>query len=228
MIKRLTQPSKTNKYYLHTSVGGLNECIKRLGGSCLPNCVGYAWGRAYEYLGIRPNLSRGNAEVWYNHSDGYPRGKTAMPGSIACWSKTEGAGHVCFVEEVKENGDVVTSNSNYSGTTFYLKTYKKGNMYITNSYHFQGFIYLGETPKNTENKQNFIYKYGDKHENIGKIAQFMRKVFPLYTDKKALGNVLGKYLSSSVKEFQKRTKLNVTGNIDEETINKMKEYGLKL
>ena len=38
-------------------------------GSCLPNCVGYAWGRFYEITGKRPSLSKANAEnlVWVHY-----------------------------------------------------------------------------------------------------------------------------------------------------------------
>ena len=61
--KRTTAPSSTDKYWIHTSNGGLNECIEiNNSGSCLPNCVGYAWGRFYEITGKRPALSRANAE----------------------------------------------------------------------------------------------------------------------------------------------------------------------
>lgn len=41
--KRTTAPSVTDKHWIHTSNGGLNECIEiNNSGSCLPNCVGYA------------------------------------------------------------------------------------------------------------------------------------------------------------------------------------------
>lgn len=236
---RLTEPSYSNKYYIHTSSGGLNGCIKRAGGSCLPNCVGYAWGRAYEILESKPKLSRGNAENWYGYNDGYKRGKTPKVGAIACWRKgssktaSDGAGHVAVVEQIKVNGDVVTSNSNYSGTRFYLKTYLKGNMYLAKNYTFQGFIYLPietdeiEKKEDSKSSTDILYKFGDKNEYIGKVASFMRRVFPLYTSKNALGNLLGKYLQSSLKEFQKRTGLPITGNIDQATIDMLVKYGFK-
>ena len=47
---RLSEPSTTSKYWIHTSYGGLNSCIIASGNSVLPNCVGYAWGRAYEII----------------------------------------------------------------------------------------------------------------------------------------------------------------------------------
>ena len=62
---RTTAPSENNKYYKHTSAGGVNECIHIKDGSVLPNCVGYAWGRFYEISGKKPKLSKSNAENWY-------------------------------------------------------------------------------------------------------------------------------------------------------------------
>ena len=78
---RTSSPSTTNKYWIKTTKGGLNECILISGDSCLPNCVGYAWGRWYELLGSRPKLSKGNAENWYKKKDGYKRGQTPKLGA---------------------------------------------------------------------------------------------------------------------------------------------------
>ena len=146
-IPRLTAPSAADKHYLHTSKGGSNECIHIGGGSCLPNCVGYAWGRFYEITGERPRLSRANAEMWYGFTaDGYERSQTPTLGAVVCWSKgavgneADGAGHVAIVERIEANGDIVTSNSAYGGTSFYIKTYEKKNGYNFGAYKFQGFI----------------------------------------------------------------------------------------
>ena len=49
-VARENEPSTTSQYWRHTSVGGVNSCILISNGSVLPNCVGYAWGRAYEIL----------------------------------------------------------------------------------------------------------------------------------------------------------------------------------
>ena len=68
---------------------------------------------------------------------------------------------------------------------------------------------------------------GDKHENIGKIATFMRKTFPAYTSEKALGNYYGENIKSAIKEFQKRTGLEADGNVGPITLKKLKEYGFK-
>lgn len=144
---RLSEPSKSDKHWVHTSRGGLNECIHIGGGSCLPNCVGYAWGRFYEITGKRPRLSRANAEMWYGYTaDGYKRSGAPALGAVVCWSKgqvgneADGAGHVAVVERIEANGDIVTSNSAYGGARFYTKTYKNSEGYNFGAYKFQGFI----------------------------------------------------------------------------------------
>lgn len=147
---RKVAPSATDRYWVHTSKGGLNECIKisSSNGSCLPNCVGYAWGRFYEITGKRPTLSRANAENWYGYTaDGYKRSQTPVLGAVICWRKgqagvsSDGAGHVAIVEEIKSNGDIVTSNSAYNGTRFYMQTITKASGYrLGSAYTFQGFI----------------------------------------------------------------------------------------
>ena len=71
------------------------------------------------------------------------------------------------------------------------------------------------------------FKYGDTHANIGKISSFMYKKFPLYTSKQALGNTFGNNLLKSIKEFQKRTKLNVDGYIGPKTVQMLEKYGFK-
>lgn len=147
---RLTAPATNNKYYISKSKGGLNECIviNKKTGSCLPNCVGYAWGRAFESWGVRPKLSRGNAEDWYNYKDGYKRGQTPRLGAVICWRKgkagyaADGAGHVAFVERINADGTIVVSNSNFSGTRFFTRTLSKADKWhIGAGLTFQGFIY---------------------------------------------------------------------------------------
>ena len=71
------------------------------------------------------------------------------------------------------------------------------------------------------------FKRGDVSTNIGKIASFMRSHFPAYTDKKALGNTFGAYLESSIKEFQRRSKLEPDGCIGKLTLAELKKNGFK-
>lgn len=112
------------------------------------------------------------------------------------------------------------------------KTYFKGNCKdcdgkrTTWTHWFKG-LNLNYQPSQ---KSSFLgkkgyFSYGDTHENIGKIATFMRNTFPAYTSKLALGNYLGPNLEKSLKEFQKRTKIKITGQIDKNTLSKLKNYG---
>ena len=157
-VPRLSCPAKDNKYYLKSGYGGVNLCI--LGnplytqGSCLANCVGYAWGRAYELLGKQPSLSRGNAENWWSYADGYKRGQEPRLGAIACWRKgqagvaSDGAGHVAVVEKIDGN-KITLSNSGWGASAFYLTTYNKGG-FSHGAYTFQGFIYIGDWDENKD------------------------------------------------------------------------------
>jgi hypothetical protein len=117
------------------------------GRSVFPNCVGYAWGRWTELLSKLHGLSKGNAENWWLKNDGYKRGQTPKLGAIACWRKglagdaSDGAGHVSVVEDILVDGSIVTSNSAYGGSAFYLRTIKPPYN-VGGTFVFQGFIYL--------------------------------------------------------------------------------------
>lgn len=71
------------------------------------------------------------------------------------------------------------------------------------------------------------FSKGDVSPNVGKIAEFMFKTFPSYTSKSALGNIYGANLIKAVKEFQKRTGLEVDGNCGPLTLRELEEYGFK-
>lgn len=151
-IARELAPSVTDKDFIHYSKDGENLCIEinAESGSCLPNCVGYCWGRWLEILRKAHRLPRCNAEDWYlNASDGYKRGQKPKVGAVICWRKGrlwnegDGCGHVAVVERVKANGDIVTSESTYGGERFRTRTYtKKSGYYFASGYELQGFIYI--------------------------------------------------------------------------------------
>lgn len=141
---RTTAPSQSDLHWIKTTHGGYNRCIviDESTGSVLPNCTGYAWGRFLEMNNITDcNLSTGNAEIWFNTNDGYERGKIPKLGAIICWHSTQSGGHVAVVEEIKTNGDIVTSNSAYGGSRFYTQTLSPPNYNMGSAYTFQGFIY---------------------------------------------------------------------------------------
>lgn len=144
-------PSASDKNWIHTSKGGYNSCILIKGNSCLPNCVGFAWGRWRQLLGKAPALSRANAEDWWAYEDGYKRGQTPKLGAVAVWRKGkagyggDGAGHVAVVEDISADGTVTFSNSAYGGSRFYLHKMQKGKYGLGGTYVFMGFIYPPET-----------------------------------------------------------------------------------
>lgn len=118
----------------------------------LPNCTCYAWGRFWEVgdashdYSNRPNLSTGDAYMWYGHtSDGYERGQEPALGAIACYSGGDfsGLGHVCVVEEIDTaNNRCLVSESGYNAWYFRASHYISMNGdYGYGNYHFQGFIY---------------------------------------------------------------------------------------
>lgn len=136
--QRTTAPSTDNTYYYAT-----NPFYQS--GYGMPNCTCYAWGRFYELCGTRPKLCTGDAEEWYNYSDGYSRGQTAKLGAVIVWAKgvigddSDGSGHVAIVEQINADGSIVTSNSAWNSTNFYLKTIDSS--YTLSGYRFLGFIY---------------------------------------------------------------------------------------
>lgn len=137
-VKRTTAPDESNAYYY-------SDNVFYRSGYGLPNCTCYAWGRWYELTGEKPKVSTNNAEYWWGYNDGYARGQTPKLGAIICWRKGEvnqddGPGHVAIVEQINADGSIVTSNSAYGGSLFYMQTLEPG-WYMGDAYTFQGFIY---------------------------------------------------------------------------------------
>lgn len=89
-------------------------------------------------------------------------------------------------------------------------------------------IEFNEKPAQSFFDENGWFGFGDNHENIGRIAEFMYKTFPKYTNKKALGCYYGKYIMASIKEFQRRTGLVQDGNVGPITLAKLKEFGFNV
>lgn len=137
-VQRTTKPNTSNHYYYSS-----NPFYHS--GYGLPNCTAYAWGRAYEILGTKPNLSLGNANTWYNYNKNnkiYKYGSTPKVGAIVCWSKNYG--HVAVVEQVNANGSINMSESNWSGRTDSTKAFRYWTNIWPSSYYggFQGYIYI--------------------------------------------------------------------------------------
>jgi surface antigen len=144
----------------------LNEPTRQSYGG---QCTAHAWGRAYAELGV--NLSTGgkNAGNWVdspviNNTTGKTLtiGSTPKPNSIAVW-KDGGAGHVAYVEDVKD-GQVYFTESNWDpSNTLYGAGYqpdhgpKSISAFETRGsrgqYKIAGYIYLQDTP--TLSRTNF-------------------------------------------------------------------------
>lgn len=71
------------------------------------------------------------------------------------------------------------------------------------------------------------FKKGDRSENVGKIAAFMRRCFPSYTPAAALGNYYGDNIIKAVKEFQKRSGLKPDGYFGPLTLAALETHGFK-
>ncbi len=136
---RLTSPDTDNAQYY----SGENPFYAA--GYGMPNCTCYAWGRAYEISGERPELSPYDACTWYDYNAEnhiYDYGDEPQQGAIACWAYADGGpGHVAVVEQV-DGDSVLLSNSAYSGAEFYMDTVPADDPSAgRENWIFQGYIY---------------------------------------------------------------------------------------
>lgn len=140
-IPRLNETGITgNKWYYD-----LNPFYQS--GYGLPNCTCYAWGRWGELLGETHSLPLGDAGKWLDSNTVYDEGQTPKLGAVAVWKYSDGgAGHVAIVEQINDDGTIITSNSAYGGTFFYTQTLSANNNYAWDTKTiFQGFIYNPKT-----------------------------------------------------------------------------------
>lgn len=159
---RLTQP-KNNKYYIRQVTGGLNGAVAGsptiAGANVLCNCVGYANGRFNEIIND-PNLTGTaikfkyqlvcNAENFIESAkkQGLSISSTPIEGGIMVWQKGatlgggDGAGHVAVVEEVYNDGTIMTSESGYGAWAFKTihRNNSNGRWGQSSAYKFRGCI----------------------------------------------------------------------------------------
>lgn len=119
----------------------------------------------------------------------------------------------------------------YVGSSDYLK---RGDILLGNGHTAVVLSNGGKVSKtNKVAKQDSFFpargyfKRGDVSPNIGKVAKFMRKMFPAYTSTKALSNTYGEPLVEAITEFQRRTKLKPDGYLGKLTLAKLEEIGFK-
>lgn len=135
---RLSGPEIGNPYYFEKN-------SYYLSGYGMPNCTAYAYGRAFEILGSKPNLCMGNANQWWDYNlnkNFYSHGDTPKVGSIICWNGSS-CGHVAVVEKIEGN-KVTYSESAWSGDYFTVSQYTIGNEDNASVGGFQGYIHLGD------------------------------------------------------------------------------------
>lgn len=145
--------------------------------------------------------------------------------------KRNGINKLIFTGDARGN---LTMHSYFIATACpgpYLKSKFK---YIADTVNkrLQGNVDAPKTTPVKESKSSFLpsrgyFKRGDNSLNVAKIASFMRKTFPSYTPKEALGSIYGPNLEKSIKEFQKRTGLEPDGFLGPKTLEKLKKYGFK-
>lgn len=140
---RLTAPSTSDKRWINTGYGGYNKCIviNSSTGSVLPDCTGYVHGRWMEIgnTNTEYDLSLGNAGEYFSHQDSYERGQEPKVGAVACFS-----GHVCIVEQIKDENTIVCSESDYGGERFSVRTRYRSlgwRAWSGSTQTFDGFIY---------------------------------------------------------------------------------------
>lgn len=146
---RNTEPQRDEKapeYIYYYS----DENIFQKIGYGMANCTAYAWGRIFEILGEKPNLSTNNAGRWYTHNINnhiYSYGSVPKPGAVACWDKFDNVnGHVAVVEEVSDDRSLVTlSESQWNGQNFRSYEQTSDSTVFWRGYRFLGYIYPDDT-----------------------------------------------------------------------------------
>lgn len=162
----------------------------------------------------------------------------AKKGDWIIWdknSKSAPLSHVAmFIENVSDSLVKCFGQSQNGKKEFnYLNVYKDGILGV-----LRPKIYESIKEDKIVQNESFLgskgyFSLGDNHESIGKIAQFMRKVFPSYTSEKALGTYYGPYIKASIMEFQKRANkegnynAEIDGNVGPITLASLKKYGFK-
>ena len=139
--RRTTAPEYGNVYYYNGAYNPFAYYPNLIG-----ECTWYVWGRAYEILGYRPNISNRYAKDFYAYnlnSGAYPYGNEPKLGAIACFAPHNHAdwtGHVAIVEAVGGDGSVILSEYNFvSRHAFSANRYLNPTEART---WVQGYIYL--------------------------------------------------------------------------------------
>ena len=144
--RRTTAPESWNNYYYNAAYNPYTYETYVRNADLIGECTWYVWGRAYEILGYRPNISNRYAKDFYAYnlnSGAYPYGNEPKLGAIACFAPHNHAdwtGHVAIVEAVGGDGSVILSEYNFvSRHAFSANRYLNPTEART---WVQGYIYL--------------------------------------------------------------------------------------
>ena len=248
-MKIRTSLPKNNKYYIRQANGGYNGAVLGYptisGANVLCNCVGYANGRFNEigdYGRCKYQLVC-NAENFIESAkkQGLSISATPIQGGIMVWQKgktlggADGAGHVAVVEEVYNDGTILTSESGYGSRDWAFKNLRRSNSngrWGQNSYYkFRGCIInpavkdakVVPAPKLTVDgiggtatvraMQKF---FGTPQDGI--ISGQTKANAKYYPSLKAVEN--GKGGSVCIKNLQKWLGISQTGILDQNTVKK--------
>lgn len=169
-IPREKAPNKANSNYYS------NDNIYYKCNYSMPNCTCYAHGRYHEIFGVW-SPCRGNANKWIDEAKKAKWETSKYPelGSVVVWDCKGGCGHVAIVEEIKNNGDIVCSNSAWGGSEFYMQTFKFNKNYAwtgsKHKYTLLGFIRPQKVFTETEKKLTvtgslYLRKFYSKNSDI--------------------------------------------------------------
>lgn len=195
-MKQRTNQPKNNKYYIRKANGGLNGAVQGYptikGANVLCNCVGYANGRFNEIINDSELIGKEktfkfslvcNAENFIESAkkQGLKISKTPVLGGVMVWQKgatlsqKDGAGHVAVVEQINEDGSIITSESGYNAFAFkrVTRTNKNKRWGQNSSYSFRGCIINPSvnsasqpTEKTETSSLSYMVKKGDTLSGI--------------------------------------------------------------
>lgn len=230
---RLTAPAHSGYYGVRNDYNPFSVNPNTNG-----NCVWYAWGRAYEILGSRPNIDTyGNACSWYSNNirrGGYAYGSTPKLGAVACWSGgSQGYGHVAVVEQINDDGTITISESSYSYFPFNVRRINKNGYYP--GLRFDGYIYIlndgvagSVISDNVNNSANpdahtvptsNLYR-GSRGDSVSWVQSMCNR---LAGTNIGIDGQYGSDTVNAVKSFQRKYGLAADGIVGPQTRNKMIE-----
>ena len=131
-------------------------------GYPMPNCTTYVYGRAWEILGQRPNISTNDAHTFWTYNlrnQVYAYGQEPRLGSIVCWNSGI-YGHVAIVEDIRDD-EILISESMWLGVNFQTRWIPKKTASL------QGYIYLADF-SNAALKTDFN-KMPENHDFVARL-----------------------------------------------------------